>query len=261
MTYESIIVEEKDGIAWIMLNRPEHRNALSSKVATEIQDAMEQITTSDSVKVAVIQGAGKCFGAGADLKEQRANAGDVQKARRFLDNWHRMLAAIENCPKVVIAAVHGFAFAGSLELMMACDLAIATEDAQLGDQHANFGLPSTGSATQRLPRLIGIRKAKELLITGDWISGKEAERIGLVNKAVVADRFQDAVREFAAKIATKSPLIMTMTKKLVNAGMQADFNTAIAMEKWAALTAASYEDIREGVAAFNEKRRPVFKGR
>ena len=258
MLFQNIIVEKKDKIAWITLNRPEALNALSRELMTDLRQAMEEIGTDDSVRVVVIRGAGRCFGAGADLKQSQKLISDLSAGRALLENWHRTLFAVERCPKIVIAAIHGFALAGSLELVMACDLAIATEDARIGDQHMNYGLASTGSASQRMPRLIGIRKAKELLLSGDWVSGKEAERIGLVNKAVPVDRFEQEVIEFAAKFANKAPAPAKLIKELVNWGMQTDLNTAITLELLAATGGGTLGTTTEGIAAFVEKKKPEF---
>lgn len=258
MSFQNIIVEKKDKIAWITLNRTEALNALSWELMTELRQAMEEIGIDDSVRVVVIRGAGRCFGAGADLKQSQKLVSDLSGGRALLENWHRTLFAVERCPKIVIAAIHGFALAGSLELVMACDLAIATEEARIGDQHINYGLASTGSASQRMPRLIGIRKAKELLLSGDWVSGKEAERIGLVNKAVPVDRFEQEVIEFAAKFASKAPAPAKLIKELVNWGMQTDLNTAITLELLAATGGGTLGTTTEGIAAFVEKKKPEF---
>ena len=163
--------------------------------------------------------------------------------------------------KPVIAAVNGIALAGGLEVVEACDIAIASEDARLGDQHANYGLLPGGGGSQRLPRLIGRRKAMELLLTGDWISAKEAEAIGLVNKAVPADKLEETVNEFAQKLAERSPLTSKTLKKLVNEGMQMDLDAALDLEINTVAPLFGSEDVIEGFSAFNEKRKPVFKGK
>jgi enoyl-CoA hydratase/carnithine racemase len=150
-----------------------------------------------------------------------------------------------------------------LELVSACDLAIASEDAQLGDQHAAFGLIPGGGNTQRLPRLLGLRKAKELLYTGDWVSAKEAERIGLINRAVPADKLEETVNALARKLVTeRSPVATKVMKSLVHQGIQVNRSAALDLELGAAVHHfSSSEDAKEGVAAFAEKRKPVFKGK
>ena len=177
------------------------------------------------------------------------------------DSYHTICNTIENLSKPVIAAINGLALAGGLEIVECCDIAIASEEARLGDQHANYGLVPGGGSTQRLPRLIGIRKAKELLLTGDWISAKEAEAIGLVNKAVPANKLEEVVNELATKLAERSPMASKAIKFLVNRGMQTDLATALELEKGAVAHHSTSEDVAEGMRAFMEKRKPVFKGR
>ncbi|MAG29450.1 MAG: hypothetical protein CL908_00995 [Deltaproteobacteria bacterium] len=256
MQFDKLIRERDGHIVWLTLNRPEALNALHSELMAELRTAVEDAAADADVRVVVIRGAGKAWGAGADLKEQKQNLGDRNATRRFFMKWHATLDAIDRCPKIVIAAVHGYCFAGSLELMMSCDLAIATEDARIGDQHMNFGLPPMGSATQRLPRLIGIRRAKELLLSGDWLTGIEAERLGLVNKVVPPDDFDEAVAAYARKFAEKNPAAAGQIKLLVNNGMQADLHTGIRFEEMIALTGTAGGE--QGVEAFNKKEKPVF---
>jgi len=261
--YKTLLVDQDDaGIVWITLNRPERLNALSTELMLELTDLVTRISEDDAVRVFVIRATGRGFGAGADLKEQYAHAHDFPVFGRYIMKCMRGLqVAINTSPKVSIAAVHGMALAGSLELMMTCDLAIATEDARLSDQHANYGLPTVGSATQRLPRIVGLRKALELLMTGMSLTGKEAAAINLVNRAVPADQFETATREFARSIAEKSPMVTALIKDLVYGGIQADFTTAMTLEKWGGYASGSWQDVREGIAAFNEKRRPEYRNR
>ena len=262
MDYNTLLVDQEDGgIVWITLNRPERLNALSIELMLELTDLVTRISEEDAVRVFVIRGAGRAFGPGTDLKEQHAKRSDRRFGRHIMKCMRGLQVAINSSPKVSIAAVHGLALAGSLELMMTCDLAIATEDARLSDQHANYGLPPVGSATQRLPRLVGTRKALELLLTGMSLTGTEAAALNLVNRAVPADRFEAATREFAESIANKSPLVTAMIKDLVYGGIQADFNTGMMLEKWGGYASSAWEDVGEGIAAFNEKRRPNYRNR
>jgi len=260
--FNTLLVERDGHIVWITLNRPERLNALSTELMLELKSAVDELSEDDEVRVLVIKAAGRGFGAGADLKEQYEHVHERPIFGRYLTKCMRELqAAINASPKVSIAAVHGMALAGSLELMMTCDLAIATEDARLSDQHANYGLPPVGSATQRLPRLVGVRKALELLMTGMSVTGKEAAALGLVNRAAPAEQFEAATREFAESIANKSPRVTAMIKELVYAGMQADFATGMTLEKWGGYAASGWEDVGEGIRAFNEKRTPQYRNR
>lgn len=261
MDFETLLVEHRDHVAWVTLNRPERLNALSTGLMLELTDLVTKLSDDPATRVIVIRGSGRAFGAGADLKEQHERRAEPGFSRLLMQRVRTLQAAINASPKISIAAVHGFALAGSLELMMACDLAIATEDARISDQHINFGLPPVGSSTQRLPRLVGTRRALEMLLTGSSITGKEAAAMGLVNRAVPAEQFEEAVADFARSIATKSPLVTSMIKEVVYAGMQADFGTGMMLEKWAGYASSAWEDVREGITAFNEKREPEYKGR
>jgi enoyl-CoA hydratase/carnithine racemase len=161
----------------------------------------------------------------------------------------------------VIASINGFAFAGGFEIMLACDLVIAAEDALICDQHINFGLVGPGGTTQRLPRIVGIRKAKEIILTGEKLSAHEAQRIGLVNRVVPLKELEKATEEMAAQLVEKSPVALRIAKNLLNRALEADRVTASELEVMSAIVNATSEDYQEGVRAFNEKRKPVFKGR
>jgi len=179
----------------ITLNRPQVLNAISVEMWREIGEALDDIEQDYDIRVVVVTGKGKAFSAGADLKLGREFAGDANKMRNFIRLVQKTLGKIENLSKPVIAAVNGVALAGGFEITLACDIVIASEDARLGDQHAHYALVPGGGGSQRTPRIIGIRRAKEHLLTGDWFSAEEAERVGLVNRVVTADKLDDAVNE------------------------------------------------------------------
>ncbi len=261
MAYTNIIVEKKEGIAKITLNRPKALNAIDETTLLDLLAAVEDIEKDGSVRVVILTGAGRAFCAGADLTFVKGRLGHPLLLEQYLRLFHKAANAVENLSKPVIAAVNGFALAGGLEFVQACDLAIVSDQAQLGDQHANYGLMPGGGGTQRLPRLIGIRKAKELLYTGDWLAPAEAERIGLVNKVVPADKLEETAMALAKKIAEKSPLGIKATKMAVNRGMQTDLATGLELEIGAILHHFTSEDLAEGIKAFEERRKPVFKGK
>ncbi len=198
---------------------------------------------------------------GADLK----HISSVADRPAEIVNYGRMFDAttylIEHMSKVVIAMVNGLCLAGGIEVMQACDLAYAADDAKIGDQHANFGLIPTGGGTQRLPRLIPLRVAKELLFTGDWLSARDAEKWGLINKAVPADKLEETVMAVASKLKEKSPMASKFIKFAVNRGMQVDLYTGIELEKSASMAHFQTADSREGISSFMEKRKPDFPGR
>lgn len=270
MPYQNIIFEKSGGKAEVILNRPEKLNALSFDTYRELIQAFEEIEKDTEIRVVVLKARGRAFCAGADLADLATTASTMkdfspEKLGEMMGDAGRLsinaYGAIENCSKPVIAAIHGLAVAGGLELIEACDFAIASEEARLGDQHANFGLVPGGGGTQRLPRLIGIRRAKELLFTGVWISPQEAERIGLVNKVVPADKLGEAVEEMCQKLINKSPTATRIMKKLVNEGMQMDLASGLELEAQAIFEHFRSEDFREGIRAFIEKRKPEFKGK
>jgi len=265
MSDSTILFEEREGVLVIILNRPEVMNAFNLKMVSEVSSALDRAEEDRNIKVVVITGTGKVFCAGADLKEiQVFFEGGHVKSREFdafSQTLNRMLKKIERLNKPVIAAINGYALAGGLELVMVCDLAICSEKARLGDQHANVGLLPASGGTQRLPRIIGIRKAKELLFTGDMITAEEAERLGLVNRVVRHDDLLVAAFEMAEKIVSKSPAATEALKGVIYDGMQVDLTTALERERGAVVRHHGTEDIKEGINSFLEKRKPVFGGK
>ncbi|MFC2041181.1 enoyl-CoA hydratase/isomerase family protein [Chloroflexota bacterium] len=221
MTYNTIILEKKDGIAKITLNRPKAMNALSEELLSELVAALDDIEKDDSVNVVILTGAGRAFSAGRDLQ-------GIVEGREWVGGLR--YKALEDLSKPVIAAVNGYCFTGSFELAMCADIIIASENAVFGDTHARFGIVPGGGQTQRLPRQIGPKKAKELIFTSDMISAQEAERIGIVNKVVPADKLEEAAMEMAEKILKNIPETIRTVKRLVNKGIQTDLETGLKME-------------------------------
>jgi enoyl-CoA hydratase len=262
MAFDTIIYGKKDGIARITLNRPEALNALNRTMVTELGQAFDDADADPKVRVVVISGAGKAFCSGADLKFASEELTSPQAEQDFFRFANKaMMRRVELMSKPVIAAVNGFALAGGFELLMVVDLVIAAEDAILGDRHMKHGLLAAGGGPYRLPLLIGMRKAKELMLTGKTITGREAEEIGFVNKAVPAALLQATVDGLAAELAEYSPVAMTITKRLINESVQVDMEARLEMILMSSLVGASSDDRNEGIRAFNEKRKPVFEGR
>jgi enoyl-CoA hydratase/carnithine racemase len=262
MSYETIIYEKKDAVAKIILNRPEARNAMTGTTFMEIGQALDDADKDDNIRVVVIKGNGKAFCAGVDLKfsmEQLKTLHDQEKFFRFGNSV--MLEKMESLSKPVIAQVHGYCLAGGFEMMLAVDLVVAAEDAKIGDQHINVGLYGAGGSPYRLPLLIGMRRAKDLLLAGRLLTGKEAEQIGLVNRAVPADELESTVDALAADMASKGPLAMRLTKDYINRSVQVDSTSRLEHSLMTCLVLNSSEDYQEAMKAFNEKRPPVFKGR
>ncbi|MFC1989925.1 enoyl-CoA hydratase/isomerase family protein [Chloroflexota bacterium] len=221
MTYNTIILEKKNGIAKITLNRPKAMNALSEELLSELVAALDDIEKDDSVNVVILTGAGRAFSAGRDLQ-------GIVEGREWVGGSR--YKALEDLSKPVIAAVNGYCFTGSFELAMCADIIIAADNAVFGDTHARFGIVPGGGQTQRLPRQIGPKKAKELIFTSDMISAQEAERIGIVNKVVPADKLEEAAMEMAEKILKNIPETISTVKLLVNKGIQTDMETGLKME-------------------------------
>ena len=260
MEFKYIIYEKSEGIATITINRPEALNAFSAEVVSEILQALEDVKADESVRVVVLTGAGeKAFSAGADIKAMKGM--NALKARELSQMGERLCSALENLEKPVIAAINGYALGGGLEVAMACDIRLASENARMGQTEINIGLIPGWGGTQRLTRLIGATKAKELIFTGKMIDAKTAEQLGLVNMVVPQDKFRETVRQFALELAQKAPVALKVAKALINKGAEISLDAAIALEREGFGVVASTEDLQEGVSAFIEKRKPVFKGK
>lgn len=255
--YKKIIFTNKDGIARIVLNRPESMNSLDLEIILELEKVLNQCEIDDAIGAVIITGSGKAFCAGADLKYQlNVIAGSVSREREFINHVRKMTDMIYGLSKPVIAAVNGFALAGGFEILLACDLAIAADSVKIGDQHMNYALLPGAGSSQRLPRIVGMRRAKEILFTGKWLSAAEAEKLGIVNKVVPADKLQEAAMEMAAGLASKSRLSLTEMKRLVNMSSETSLQSGIDVESQACILLVASEDAHEGIKAFNEKRDP-----
>lgn len=260
MEFKYIIYEKSEGIATITLNRPEALNAFSKESVKEVLQALEDAKMDEDVHVVILTGAGeKAFSAGADIKTMKGT--NALKARELSLMGGRICSALENFEKPVIAAINGYALGGGLETAMACDIRIASEKARMGQTEIKIGLIPGWGGTQRLTRLIGKTKAKELIYTGKIIDAKTAEQLGLVNMVVPADRFMENVRQFAAELAAKAPVALRVAKALIDKGANMSLDAAIALEREGFGVVSSTEDLQEGVSAFMEKRKPTFKGK
>ena len=260
MEFKYIIYEKSEGVATITLNRPEALNALSKDVVEEILHALEDVKTDEAVRVVVLTGAGeKAFSAGADIKAMVGMT--ALKARELSFMGEELCVGLENLEKPVIAAINGYALGGGLEVAMSCDLRIASENAKMGQTEINIGLIPGWGGTQRLTRLVGMTKAKELVFTGRIIDAKTAEQIGIVNMVVPADKFRETVSQFAKDLASKAPVALKVAKALINKGSDIGLESALALEREGFGVVGSSEDLKEGVSAFTEKRKPVFKGK
>ena len=255
MAFENIILEKEDGIATIIFNRPDAMNALNNQTRAEFGEAVADIAADDTVKVLILTGSGKAFVAGSDIKEFN------QTTAFAAHNITRLGAMVEKLDKPVIAAVNGFCLGGGCEIAMGCDIIIASEKAKFGQPEINLGIIPGGGGTQRLQRLVGACRAKELIFTGDIIRAEEADRIGLVNRVVPMDELMPAAKEIAKKIASKSAAALKLAKQAINKGMQTGLETGLEYEREMYSLSLTLEDKKEGVNAFLEKRKPNFTGK
>ncbi len=260
MELKNVIYEKSEGIAIITINRPDALNALNAETIDEILQCLEDIAKDDNVRAVILTGAGpKAFCAGADIKAMKGMT--ALDARKLSQMGYKLCKAIENLEKPVIAAINGYALGGGLEVAMACDLRIASEKARMGQTEINIGLIPGWGGTQRLPRLVGKTLAKEMVFTGKMIDAQTAYQRGLVNKVVPPEQLMDAAKEIAKELASKAPVALKLSKMLINHGLETDLDTALVLEREAFGVVASTEDLQEGVSAFLEKRKPVFKGK
>lgn len=259
MVYKNIVVEKKESVAKITINRPEVLNALNTETLLELSKAFDELNEDKKVKVVILTGAGKAFIAGADIKQMKDMTS--LEAKTFAETGHNLLRKIEESRLVVIAAVNGYALGGGCEVMMACDIVVAAKNAKIGQPEINLGIHPGFGGTQRLPRLVGRLKAKEILLTGDSLSAEEAHRIGLVNRVVEDEKLMEEVERLANQIAGKSGVQTAFIKTLVNKGLEVDLQTACSLEISYFATSFSTKDQKEGMTAFLEKRKPVFRGK
>jgi len=261
MTYEDLIYEKTEGIAIITLNRPEKLNALSPNLSRELCEALGSADKDDSIRVIIITGGDSVFAAGADLEAMAAEGLDVVQVFKASFTGDNPYDYIEQIGKPVIAAIAGYALGGGCELALCCDLRIAAETARFGQPEIRVGLIPGAGGTQRLPRLIGMTKAKELIMLGEFIEAEEARQLGLVNAVVPVERLLEEAKKLAAKLLQRPPFGLRLAKMVMNMGADRDLQAALALEREAFAMLAATEDQKEGIRAFNEKRKPDFKGR
>jgi enoyl-CoA hydratase len=258
-TYETLLLEKRERVAIITINRPEKRNALNIKTREEGAALLEELRSDTSVGVVVFTGAGdKAFIAGADIAEF---AGRTSTMQRDVMMIRSLFTAIDTFPKPVIAMVNGYCLGGGCELALACDIRVASENASFGQPEINLGIIPGGGGTQRLTRLVGEGKAMEMILTGEIIDARTAHAIGLVNHVFPADQLQAKTMEIAQRIAEKSPIALQLAKEAVKLASRSNLDEGLRREVDLFALCFSTEDKDEGVSAFLEKRKAVFKGR
>jgi len=258
---DSVLLSEEHGsVVILMLNRPEIMNAFNFTLLYELKEKIEELRFRSDVRVVIITGAGaKAFCAGADLKE-RITLSDVQ-VKEFIFTIRNLFTSIEYLNKPVIAAVNGVALGGGTELALASDIRIASLNATMGLTETRLGIIPGAGGTQRLPRLVGRGKAKELIFTGKRVGAEEAFQIGLVNQICEQDVLLDECMEMAQLICETGPIAIEQAKYAINFGLETDLTTGLAIESNAYWVTIPTEDRLEGIAAFREKRKPVYKGK
>lgn len=258
MEFETITYTTGGGIARITLDRPDRLNAIDPGLLRDLDRACEAVEHDAGTRVVTLTAAGRAFCAGADLRTVRELSPDPERWDTFMRLWHRVFDRIEALPVPVIVGVHGLALAGGLELVLVADLAVADEAARLGDQHANFGLVAGGGGSQRLPRLIGARRAKELMLLGGWLTAAEALAWGVVNRVVPAGTVAAAVEDIAATLAAGSRSANRVVKTLVARAFDVELAEGLELERRLVAEHMRGADAAEGLRAFAQKRRPVF---
>ena len=260
MEYKNLLFGVENNVALITFNRPRVLNSVNTETMVELNDAINKCKEEADVKAVILTGAGnKAFVVGADITELKGK--NPQEAMKFMELGHATLRFMETMPKPVIAAVNGFALGGGTEIAMACDIRFASEKARFGQPEILLGLIPGWGGTQRLARLIGIGRAKELLMSGEQITAQRAYEIGLVNRVLPAEQLMEEARKFAQKLIGLPAFAIKMAKHTVNYGYDLALDNAEKLEIQCCSLCFSTEDLKEGVAAFLEKRKPKFIGK
>jgi enoyl-CoA hydratase len=252
-------IEMEDRLAVVTINRPEAMNALNSRVLKELSMAIEHLSMAADVGAIILTGAGdRAFVAGADIKEMVALS--ALEMRAFSESGRRLGDAMAACNKPILAAVNGYALGGGAELALACDIRIASDRAKIGQPEVNIGIIPGFGGSQRLPRLVGLGWASEMIYTGEPIDAATAERIGLVNRVVPPDRLLEETKALARKILDKSPAAIALAKACLRASMDMPLSAGLDFETAAFGVVGSTHDKEEGMRAFIEKRKPTWTG-
>lgn len=262
MNFKTIILEKEQRISRITLNRPTAMNSMTLEMFEELEAAFKEVMHDNEIRVLIITGSGRAFSSGADFSlvtyMAKLSSDEFIEKLRYLQS---VATLIENMDKVAIAAINGYALGGGLDLALACDLRVAVEGARMGEQYINVGIMPDLGGTQRLPRLVGLAKAKEMIFFGDMIDAGEAEEIGLINKVVAEDVFESEITALSRRIADGPSVAIGLAKKAINSGLSKDINEGLELEVYGQNLCMQTEDVQEGITAFQQKRKPEFKGR
>ena len=259
--FESILFAKQESVATITINRPAVRNAMDLKFFDELRESVRMIRGDKEIRAVLINGTGSSFSSGLDLTIMGQQASvDAAGLRAIIADFQGVFNSVEELEKPVVAAINGYALGAGCDLALACDLRIASEDAKFGEAYITVGLVPDLGGTQRLPRVVGLAKAKEMIFTGDRIDAWEAEKIGLVNKVVSNDELQSAAMELAQKLAKGPTVAIGLAKMAIHKGLETDSRTGMKFEAMSQLITQKTADVAEGVMAFMQKREPEFKG-
>ena len=258
--FKSVLLDASEGVAVITLNEPEKLNALSYNMLSELTQALDRISADESLRVVIIWGGESLFGAGANLDEVSL-INNAYEAYKYSRNLQTLFDRIERFPKPIIAAIGGYALGGGLELALACDIRFASEGARLGLPEVKLGVLPAGGGTSRLTKLIGMARAKELAFIGDPITADQAYRIGLVNRVVPEKHLMEEAMILAKVLVRRAPIALAMIKNAINVGASLDMISAQENEAKSSGILFDTEDRVEGMSAFLQKRKAVFKGK
>ena len=259
MEYKKLIIQDNGAVRVIKINNPEALNALNTAILKELDAAFTEVAEDNGILAVVLTGEGRAFVAGADISEMKSK--NAIEGEIFGKLGASVFRKIELLPKPVIAAVNGFALGGGCELAMSCDIRLASAKAKFGQPEVGLGITPGFSGTQRMPRLIGMGKAKELIYTADIIDAAEAYRIGLVNHVYEPEALMEEAMKMAEKIASKAPIAVKNSKEAINRGIQTDMDSAVAIEAYLFGLCFASEDQKEGITAFFEKRKANFQNK
>ena len=259
MEYKKLIIQDNGAVRVIKINNPEALNALNTAILKELDAAFTEVAEDNGILAVVLTGEGRAFVAGADISEMKSK--NAIEGEIFGKLGASVFRKIELLPKPVIAAVNGFALGGGCELAMSCDIRLASAKAKFGQPEVGLGITPGFSGTQRMPRLIGMGKAKELIYTADIMDAAEAYRIGLVNHVYEPEALMEEAMKMAEKIASKAPIAVKNSKEAINRGIQTDMDSAVAIEAYLFGLCFASEDQKEGMTAFFEKRKANFQNK
>jgi len=260
MSYETLVINVKDKVAYITLNRPERLNSFDLKLGEELHNVLKSISKDPNVRAVVIKGTGKGFCGGGDVKEMYSAENKPKFLRELTKAIHRCVIDMREMEKPIIAAVNGAAFGAGLSLALACDIIIAVREAKFGTAFIGIGL-APGCGTQFFTKLVGYQRACEYILTSKTFTAEKAEELGIVNKLVSSDNLDAAVGEFVSKFRELPPIAVGKAKMLINKSMENNMIAHLELESRTASFSAGTDDFKEGVTAFVEKRKTNFKGR